>query len=107
VHFLEAAVRRGELRHLLLNQRHAAVLVHVRAKEKVLVLDPGLHIAKGDVQWLVLPEEWRIVSPDGDVIRPSGTFLVTVETFDPCHMVADVRDDLIPFYLRPKKRRAR
>jgi hypothetical protein len=65
------------------------------AKSK-LVLESSLPIIK-DASTLVvdLPDRWNVVDPEGHVLKPpkGRKFVVTVESFDPYHGVAEVDDD--------------
>lgn len=56
-----------------------------------LVIQPGISVAKLGVQWVTLPERVKVLSTEGEEVRPSKDrrFYVTVETFDPFHLVTE------------------
>jgi len=51
---------------------------------------PAFRVLRWDAIVEALPESLRIVGPDGKTLRASGVLVMTVETFDPWHLVADV-----------------
>lgn len=95
MHFLSSHIRRSFLRPEPLGKPRAAVRVwwrkpHAGALFLELHVDP-IVLLKADALVFPLPEEIRIVaSTDGEVIRPKGKFWVTIETFDPAHLVTDI-----------------
>jgi hypothetical protein len=98
MHFL-AGPRLGFVRTL--GQPHAAVRVRLASRD-LLQVDPEekdpISILGPLTQWVALPERVRVQVVDEDntiqVIRPSGVFMVTVDTIDPYHLLADVRRGL-------------
>src|SRR5574337_2141234 len=101
-HFLLVREREPARR---LGQPHAAVPVIVDLKENTCTIEPGLLVAGSDVEWVELPERFTVLSPYGDVIkRDKGlTRVVSLNTFDPCHLIADVREELWPTYGRRRR----
>jgi hypothetical protein len=76
-----------------LGRPYAAVMVGVEDRGRVLRVVTGeIVIARADALVVDLPPDVRVIDPDGGPIRQSGRFLVTVETFDPYHLVLDCRD---------------
>jgi hypothetical protein len=63
--------------------------VTVERKGKTLAIDGGVELARADTVWAALPEDMKILSESGEEIKPSGRFLVTVESIDPYHLVTD------------------
>lgn len=103
MHFLGGPIQRRELSAFQLNKPRAAVCTRVDAKAKALVLEPpddeehtGICVAKPDTLWCALPQEWSIIGPDGKqiMVEKKRMFIVTTETFDPYHLVADVPEDV-------------
>lgn len=60
-----------------------------RGGRKVLVVCQGIEKTKDDALWFLLPEDIKVLDDDGNVVRPSGKFYITVETIDPYHLLAD------------------
>lgn len=92
-HFATAHVKKSRV--VVLTRPHAIVMVEVvkQRPTPVLVLAGGVEIAQWDTQWVEVPPGTVIQTPDGDTIEPSGTFYVSVETFDPYHAVMDVTQE--------------
>ena len=96
MHFL----RKSEVYARTLTRPRAGVTVKVE-KDKLVVLEPddegkpNIHIAKMGTEWSLVPDRVKVVGPDGKVIKPSKgkAFYVTVETFDPFHMVMEASPD--------------
>jgi tRNA A58 N-methylase Trm61 len=53
-------------------------------------IQEGIHVLKPDTVVTDLPESWKIVDADGNEVRPTGRFVITVDTIDPYHLVADL-----------------
>ncbi len=68
----------------------ACVKVKLSGRD-VLEIQEGISVGKADSQWVKLPERVKVVGPDGKQVKPSKgkCFWVTVETFDPFHMVTE------------------
>ncbi|MFB5269350.1 hypothetical protein ACE41H_21560 [Paenibacillus enshidis] len=73
-----------------LGRPYAAVQVeHIN---KVLVVIPGsVSILKEETKITKLPSAYPVVDSEGYLIKPSGQFYITTETFDPYHMVIDLQ----------------
>lgn len=74
-----------------LSARRAAVTVERNGVD--LVIAPGsIGVLKLGALVTEVPNYLRVVSADGDVIRPSNgkRFYITTETFDPLHCVAEL-----------------
>lgn len=72
---------------------HAAVRVEVRAGH-LWVGDGGIYIPETDrsVSFAPLPKRVKILSEDGE-IRSAGRFWVSLDTFDPFHLVMDLSEE--------------
>ena len=94
MHFL----RKSEVYGRTLGKPRACVTVKVEKDRLVLVEPeddkPNIGIAKMDTQWSEVPERIKVVGPDGKVIKPSKgkKFYVSIETFDPFHLVMEAGD---------------
>lgn len=84
-----------------LGQPHAAVEVKVTGDAELAMRawaenSAAIVIAKHDVIWVELPERFHVLGPDGrEVLREKHLRrLITIETFNPYHLIADVRADL-------------
>lgn len=55
---------------------------------------PALRMLAWDAQVAPVPESLHIVGPDGKRLRATSVLVVSVETFDPWHLVADVALDV-------------
>lgn len=88
MHFLSKYV--NPHRPIVLWKPWAAVEIVVKGKE--LQIQPGIRVAKGDVRWLELPPGFKVKGEAGEEIRPDKgkRWLVSSETFDPCHLLAEV-----------------
>jgi hypothetical protein len=79
-----------------LPSRRAAVQVRVTygdrrsKKTAVLHVTDKIFVMKPDALMVELPDGVTVVDDDGKPIRPSGKFMVSVETFDPFHALVDV-----------------
>jgi hypothetical protein len=61
-----------------------------RGEPRRLIVEPDILILKArDVALVPLPEDVIVVSEDGEVLKPSWGFWVSVETFDPYHVLTD------------------
>jgi hypothetical protein len=86
-HIVASKIR--ALHDVRFNRQVGAMLV--KRVGNTLVLDhkdPGLVIARWDVVWVPLPPEIKIVC-EGRYIQPFTRFWITVESFDPYHLVCD------------------
>lgn len=95
MHFL----RKAELDRLdcELGKNWAAVRVRVAGTR--LVMTPGddghaIVVCKRDTLFVPLPDRIQVVGPDSKVVKPSkgSRFWVTVETFDPFHLVTEAEN---------------
>lgn len=94
MHFL----RKNEVYSRTLGKPRACVKVRVE-KDTLVVCEPeddkpNISVAKTDTQWSEVPDRVTVVGADGKVIKPSKgkKFYVTVETFDPFHLVMEAGD---------------
>jgi hypothetical protein len=55
----------------------------------VVQSDKGFGVVNPDVGMVPVPDRIKVVDSDGKVIEPTGKFLVSTETLDPFHLVAD------------------
>lgn len=82
----------------MMPKRHAGVRVNATAvKGNVLVVDPEpeapVFLVSRDTQFTVLPPGYEVRQADGDIVEPSGTFVVSAETCDPFHILMDVNTE--------------
>lgn len=80
----------------VIGRPHAAVSVKVKGKNLILDIVDGhssVKLTKADTRWAKLPDCYKVTTPEGTVIKPSGTFYVSAETIDPCHLVTDLPKD--------------
>jgi len=61
-------------------------------QEKRLVIQEGIMVCKADTLVVDLPNHYKIIDLDGKVLkRPKKSlFVVTIETLDPYHAIAEV-----------------
>jgi hypothetical protein len=52
----------------------------------------GICVLKSDTILAPLPKDVRVVTTDDKIIRPSGIFLVSIETFGSFHLLTDVNE---------------
>jgi len=87
-HFLKPDEVRGE--HDYLTRPRAVVTVRYEAPNILRVQQyKGIGVVKPDVGMVPVPDRIKVVDERGKVIKPSGQFLVSTETFNPYHVVAD------------------
>lgn len=90
-----------------LRRPYAARKVWLERKGKAEVLrlvvlpedekDHGVVICQMDVMFVPLPERVKVIGPDGKAIKPRCKhFWVSVETFDPYHLVTDAPSMPLP-----------
>ncbi len=88
-------VRKNELYSArTINRPRAAV--RVRLERTGLVIVPGeISVLKNDAFVVPLPDRLRVVSEDGEVVKPSdgSIFLITTETMNPFHLVTQLPRD--------------
>lgn len=80
-----------------LGRPHAAVEVQL-VKGALWVRSGSICVAKDDVEWALLPERFHVFSSEDsrEIKRDKHLVrLVSVETFDPWHLLTDVRDELL------------
>jgi hypothetical protein len=70
-----------------LNTVRACVSVEREGKE--LISAGNVQFARADTVWTELPDDYKVVNEDGEEIKPSGKFLISVESIDPYHLVTD------------------
>lgn len=86
---------RKDIFEMELPSARACVKVRVKkgkGKSVDLVLIPGsgIGILPEGTLMTSLPDYVRVVTPDGEVLQPTGKFYATVETIDPFHAVVDL-----------------
>jgi hypothetical protein len=64
--------------------------VPVKREGNKLILDGSIQIARDDTLWALLPKQFQVMDGNNNPIPPSGKFLITVESIDPYHLVADI-----------------
>lgn len=90
-HFLKPDEVRGAYDHL--TRPRAVVTVRYEAPNLLRVQpDMPIGVVKPDVGMVPVPDRIKVVDPKGKAIRPSGKFLVSTESFNPYHLVADWKD---------------
>lgn len=90
-HFIPA----NKTRHVRLPGPRAAVRVRVeRRNPLVLRVDPDPEDPIGIIGAMestaYLPDDATVLSPDGEVIQPTGKFVVSLGTLDPYHALIDL-----------------
>lgn len=89
MHFL----RKNELhRERALERRHAVVTVRFEGPDRLIVVPGQIGVSKSDA--LFVPLSKRVVVLDPETLKPieaSGEFWVSTETFNPFHVIADLR----------------
>lgn len=70
----------------------ACVTVRYSRPHTLTVVPGSIGILRADAQVVDLPERFAVVSPDGERIQPSPgrRFVVTAETCNPFHALAEV-----------------
>ena len=79
---------------------YAAVKVEVTKKAKprtLAVLPGGIVFTKTDTKFVPLPDDVIVVNDEGEEITASFKFYVSLETFDPFHIVVDAPPDLFRY----------
>jgi hypothetical protein len=68
-----------------------AVKVHVTARKgsRVLVVEPGIVGIDSNAMLVPLPKDVVVESDEGEVVQPTWGFWVSIETFDPYHLLLD------------------
>lgn len=72
-----------------LDQERVAVKVRKVGPKRYEVVPDSLCVIQASSKMFHVPEEWEIVTADGDRISPTGRFLMSVETIDPYHLITD------------------
>lgn len=88
-HFLT----KTEIHDFRLRQQRAGVIVRASRKDKTLTIREGrdsIVVLDSGAAMSWLPEDYRVLDPEGGSIRAIGRFAVTLETFDPYHVVTDI-----------------
>ena len=86
-------LRASELGWITLPRPHAAIRVYLtRKRPRQLTVDPDPKcpisiVSSGCLS--PLPSDVEVVGADGRVIKASGRFLITNESFDPYHLLLD------------------
>ena len=81
--------------------RHAGVRIEhgaVEGKSKVLVLTPQegipVFLIQKDTLFTPLTAGYEVRSAEGEVMQPTGLFVVSAETIDPFHILLDVDEEV-------------
>ena len=85
MHFLKKSELHGQ--HVLGKPR---ACVDVRFVDDALHVSDRIGVLKADALVVNLPERIQVLGTDGKPIKPTGTFMITVETFNPHHALVDV-----------------
>lgn len=85
-HLLASLIRRSPDPRPLGRQWAA---VTVRVEKGALIVQPEISVIKPETLVFPLPDRVLVKGPDGKVIKPSGRFMITTETFDPYHLLLD------------------
>jgi hypothetical protein len=64
--------------------------VTARYEDGKLWIQDGIGVTKTDAIFVELPERIAVVGSDGKRIKATGKFFVSVETFNPFHLVVDM-----------------
>ena len=83
----------GSVRDERIGKARACVTVRVeRAKKpcRLRIQADRIHVLKPDALVAPLPEGAVVLHADGSVCEPTGRFYVTVESFDPVHLLVDL-----------------
>lgn len=73
--------------HFSLDKPRACV--QVERKGKRLHLN-GIQIAKESTLWTNLPDDYKIIDKDGNEVPKERTRIISVETIDPYHLIAEL-----------------
>ena len=94
MHFLTAHGASYASRGKRIGKPWACVMVRVERTRSPcrLRVEGGVHIMKPDAIIAPLPEGTVVLSTEGEICEPTGRFYVTVESFDPIHMLVDLFD---------------
>ncbi len=78
-----------------LDRRYAGMQVRFE-ENKLWIQEGGICILKPDALFVPLPDRIKVVDLDGKAIKASWKFFVTVETFNPHHVVIDAPSVPLP-----------
>jgi len=67
------------------------ICVRVTRKGKKFTLDGDMAVAKADTVWAQLPKTYKVLNKDGSEVQ--GSFLISVETIDPHHLITHYEDN--------------
>lgn len=89
MHFLASYVKNAPVETA--QRPGACVDAHVKSakREPRLVIRNGIHVFKHSTQWVILPRNIPVFSEDEKHII-EGRFAISVETFDPWHVITDL-----------------
>lgn len=81
--------------------RHAGVRIEhgsLKGQAKVLVVTPQegvpVFLVQKDTLFTPLTPGYEVRSTEGEVMRPTGVFVVSAETIDPFHILLDVDEEV-------------
>jgi hypothetical protein len=91
MHILSPHLRRHSHAAAPLRRSLASVEVQVAPKATLVLVPGSLGIVRATAGWhfAPLPKTWAVASPEGHALLPSGIFLLSVESFDPTHILID------------------
>jgi hypothetical protein len=110
MHFLESLVSSHKCVEELPRRRVACVQVRVEKKGRkpfLTILEGPIFVLKIDAPMILVPSDVPVFSDDGDVLE--GDFAVTTESFDPIHVLVELKgpvfEDAFPMLFHSAKSR--
>ena len=94
-----------KIKSVWLREDWLAVTVWHRPRGCLTIKPKSLCMAKADIEWLPLPDKFKVLDSDGCEMVPSKgkMFLISAETFDPLHLLVEVTKGFSNiFHRRPK-----
>lgn len=73
-----------------LKNKHVAVMAKVVELGKLMILSGTLCSVDKSTPIVKMPENFQIIDENGEELKPTGEFYVTVQTIDPYHLVLDI-----------------
>jgi hypothetical protein len=77
-------------------RRYAGMQVRFEPKDKLRVQEGGICILTPDALFVPLPERIKVIDLDGKPIKSTWKFFVTIESFNPFHVVIDAPSVPLP-----------
>ena len=69
------------------------ICVPVKRQGRKLTRDGNIAFSRTDTLWAELPLNYKVLTESGEEVKPSGKFLITVESIDPYHLVTDYHEN--------------